>query len=237
MVQCSRRESFINNGLIEVDINQLDNDSCCICMSVYLSEAVEDCSLMCEEPMRLSCGHVMGSACILRWTTISNTCPICRHELYGFIPSIITERGDGNLNYFDVTSLEFSGVSFDSTNDQIVEPERIIDWNPLSCGEEIWRQELVSGLWDAATDSSSRVRSSGDDTLVTSPGLSDEEHEHEKQPDRAPLNIGSTFEKSTRYSIMLERAIADSDILLRELQQFHESWMNESSVEIDDFEG
>jgi hypothetical protein len=229
MVQCPRRESFINNELIEVDVDQLDNDSCCICMSVYLSEVV-------EEPMRLSCGHVMGSVCILRWTTISNTCPICRHELYDFIPSIKTERGDGNSNYFDTTSLEFSGVSFDLTHDQVVEPERVIDWHPFSCGEEIWCQELVSGLWDAATDLSSRVHTSGDDTLVTSSGLNDEEHEYERQLDRPPLNGGSTFEKSSRYSIMLETAIADSDILLRELQQFHESWMNESSVEIDDFE-
>lgn len=220
MAHFSGREYFVKHGLTNVSIEDLDHSDCCICLSTYLTEVTQDCGQKFDEPMRLICSHVIGSVCILRWTTVSNTCPICRHQLFQDNPSGSTKRNDEVSGYHSINDLDFPGVSFSwAQYIQFVEPEMIID-----------RQELNSGHCSTVTAPSPRVHHSGEEILVALWGLNNENHVQKILPYPSPLYGGTVFDNSNRYDVMLEKAIADSDILLRELQQFHESWMNESRV-------
>ena len=64
-------------SLSDVNLNDLPDGACCdICMDPFGSS--EDP----ERPVRLRCGHVMGSTCISQWAKTNDTCPLCRRNIF-----------------------------------------------------------------------------------------------------------------------------------------------------------
>lgn len=59
-----------------------DNTRCHICLEPFLTGSIP------ELPIKLPCGHICGSVCILKWLTPKsppprgNNCPICRKSIY-----------------------------------------------------------------------------------------------------------------------------------------------------------
>ena len=57
-----------------------DSDTCMICQEPYLTAESP------ELPLKLSCGHIAGAQCLLKWMSPlspdgKNSCPICRHKI------------------------------------------------------------------------------------------------------------------------------------------------------------
>ena len=70
-------ENFLDQ-LPDISLDDIPNATDCnICMEPFGS--TEDP----ESPVQLPCGHVMGRKCISRWLETSNSCPLCRHVLFG----------------------------------------------------------------------------------------------------------------------------------------------------------
>ena len=70
-------EIFLDQ-LPDISLDDIPNATDCnICMEPFGS--TEDP----ESPVQLPCGHVMGRKCISRWLETSNSCPLCRHVLFG----------------------------------------------------------------------------------------------------------------------------------------------------------
>ena len=70
-------ENFLDQ-LPDISLDDIPNATDCnICMEPFGS--TEDP----ESPVQLPCGHVMGRKCISRWLKTSNSCPLCRHVLFG----------------------------------------------------------------------------------------------------------------------------------------------------------
>ena len=67
-----------HGGLATVNLADLnpEDTACSICLNPY------QCAPDFEVPKRLPCGHVLGEVCILTWTEVRNTCPLCRFELF-----------------------------------------------------------------------------------------------------------------------------------------------------------
>ncbi|KAF1843462.1 uncharacterized protein K460DRAFT_407816 [Cucurbitaria berberidis CBS 394.84] len=74
------QNSFCQKPPGQVNGNSLDpHKSCYICFDTYNPITGTHIS---EEPVQLACGHVFGAACIEKWISIKNTCPLCRTEIY-----------------------------------------------------------------------------------------------------------------------------------------------------------
>ena len=77
----------IQQYLTAVTTSSLDSEdrTCGICTEAY-NEQTENQEESQHTPVKLPCGHVFGSECITSWlspeTGRSNTCPLCRHELF-----------------------------------------------------------------------------------------------------------------------------------------------------------
>jgi hypothetical protein len=57
------------------DIEQnLNEKTCCICLSDYKNTDKELC--------KLSCNHIFHKDCIYKWSKKKNICPLCRVEFY-----------------------------------------------------------------------------------------------------------------------------------------------------------
>ncbi|KAH7064001.1 hypothetical protein BKA63DRAFT_608760 [Paraphoma chrysanthemicola] len=55
--------------------NQGEDESCNICYHNFSDPDAED-------PVALACGHIFGTTCIEKWTSINSTCPMCRADLF-----------------------------------------------------------------------------------------------------------------------------------------------------------
>ena len=59
----------------------------CLCATLSFGAAVLECCICAEsmisgeEVIKLPCGHVYHSACVLRWLDKHTTCPMCRSQL------------------------------------------------------------------------------------------------------------------------------------------------------------
>ncbi|KAK5129699.1 hypothetical protein LTR04_005028, partial [Oleoguttula sp. CCFEE 6159] len=79
-------DEFVESGLTPVSIAALPasaDTSCAICRTEYTAA-----DGVCV-PTRLACGHIMGEECLFKWWEQgdSNTCPLCRRELFRREPS------------------------------------------------------------------------------------------------------------------------------------------------------
>lgn len=58
-----------------------DEDECLVCTQRLCD--IDGCTKNeHEEPLRLPCGHVIGTDCAATWFKEHNSCPYCRAELY-----------------------------------------------------------------------------------------------------------------------------------------------------------
>lgn len=69
-----------------------EGESCSICLQEY--HTLCSTSGAVELAIRLPCRHVMGSVCLTSWLKNSNTCPLCRYELYP--PEDLKHSADSN---------------------------------------------------------------------------------------------------------------------------------------------
>ncbi|TKA79964.1 hypothetical protein B0A49_01383 [Cryomyces minteri] len=84
-------DEFVESGLTPVSIAALPasaDTSCAICRTEYTAA-----DGVCV-PTRLACGHIMGEECLFEWWERgdSNTCPLCRRELFRREPSVEQEQ-------------------------------------------------------------------------------------------------------------------------------------------------
>jgi hypothetical protein len=98
-----------NGGLATVNLADLDYEdtTCSICLNSY------QCAPDFEDPKRLPCGHVFGEVCILMWTEASNTCPMCRSELFTLETEIANRDDEGSRGYGGVDLYAVEPVSLD----------------------------------------------------------------------------------------------------------------------------
>lgn len=65
-------QAVIPNGKQEQKANELDDNECVICFDTMLP----------EDRTKLTCGHTqMHSDCIIKWSSIDKTCPLCRKRI------------------------------------------------------------------------------------------------------------------------------------------------------------
>lgn len=94
---------------------------CSICREIYGTN-ITGSGIICEDAIRLPCGHEFGHACISSWLSPEegkNTCPLCRYELFpaapeveeGFVPShdAIEEDWDNMATELD-SELSANGI-------------------------------------------------------------------------------------------------------------------------------
>ena len=82
-------ETFLNQlPRVGRDVLEKEDQRCFICMEEYGSAPSKNGVI--EHAVKLECGHIMGSECIAIWVlpthkggSGNNTCPVCRHELFG----------------------------------------------------------------------------------------------------------------------------------------------------------
>jgi hypothetical protein len=98
-----------NGGLATVNLADLDYEdtTCSICLNSY------HCAPDFDDPKRLPCGHVLGEVCILTWTQASNTCPMCRSELFTLETEIANRDDEGSRGYGGVDLYAVEPVSLD----------------------------------------------------------------------------------------------------------------------------
>lgn len=78
----------IQSHLTPITTSTLESEDrvCGICTEAYNDAPEEQEKETQHTPVKLACCHVFGSECITSWlspeTGRSNTCPLCRHELF-----------------------------------------------------------------------------------------------------------------------------------------------------------
>ena len=78
------------NRLLSTPENRVQEE-CVICREPYGTLNTETGII--EAEIRLSCGHTVGSACIVTWLRDNNTCPHCRKEFFPRQPRPYLEHG------------------------------------------------------------------------------------------------------------------------------------------------
>ena len=75
-----KRVTSYVKSLPRVSPQELEGDADChICLSRYSGRTADTGPV--EEPVRLPCAHILGSACLEKWFLNSATCPTCRRVL------------------------------------------------------------------------------------------------------------------------------------------------------------
>ncbi|KAF2787403.1 hypothetical protein K505DRAFT_367389 [Melanomma pulvis-pyrius CBS 109.77] len=122
------RESFTENGgLTVINPSDLNDDKICyICLDPYHSPSNVPGELFLEDPIRLPCGHIFGSSCILRWTLERNTCPYCRTKLFD------THASPVDSTFFDTSAIVPGGADVYTANTESMDTS----W------ERLWLQSL-----------------------------------------------------------------------------------------------
>ena len=64
---------------------------CVICLEPY--NTLNSTTGIMEVEIRLSCGHTVGSACIVTWLRENNSCPLCRETFFPRQPRPYLEHG------------------------------------------------------------------------------------------------------------------------------------------------
>lgn len=74
-------EDFLSQLLTPQNCVQTEEgEFCSVCLQEY--HTLSSTSGAVELAIRLPCHHIIGSVCMKTWLQTSNTCPICRYELY-----------------------------------------------------------------------------------------------------------------------------------------------------------
>ena len=84
MQQSSEQASCTPSTVLRpVNADALDpkERTCCICFQPFSATLSSQGGP--ETPVQLRCGHVFGEVCILTWTLASNSCPLCREDVFG----------------------------------------------------------------------------------------------------------------------------------------------------------
>lgn len=99
----------------------LQDHSCTICLETFSTPG--------EEPIRLPCGHVFGSSCLVRWTQerLFRRCPMCRVQYLDPIKSLevckLHSTSDASSELIDKVIGEIRSF----TNSEILEFDRSAD--------------------------------------------------------------------------------------------------------------
>ena len=78
------------NRLLSTPENRVQGE-CVICLEPY--NTLNTTTGIIEAEVRLSCGHTVGSACIVTWLRDNNSCPLCRESFFPRQPRPYLEHG------------------------------------------------------------------------------------------------------------------------------------------------
>ncbi len=115
------------NTLLMCRLSNLDKHdlTCTICREPYETDGYTPGSLhhgdrQREIPLRLTCGHIFGNACITHWLNQYSYCPYCNCTLFEKMPGIDTEAGtEWRLGFLELCAMH---------NQLEPQDERVRDW-------------------------------------------------------------------------------------------------------------
>lgn len=138
-------EDPLARGISDPNEDILDplRNSCCICYNEY---SFANKHPRAEDPVQLTCGHILGATCIARWLETNSTCPLCRAQLR--IQNDVDQALDDSLSYSENFSWRrYVDFEEDSDGESEAELEQWFDsqdffFNPLRVRrareEDIW---------------------------------------------------------------------------------------------------
>lgn len=83
------QEEYLNR-LLKAPENRVQGE-CAICFDTY--NTMNTSTGIIEAGVRLSCGHTVGSACIVTWLRHKSNCPLCRETFFPRKPRPYLEHG------------------------------------------------------------------------------------------------------------------------------------------------
>lgn len=145
------REAFLYGGgmcpLNNEEIDNLQDPLCILCARLYSSGKAFAIDEVPEGPIRLPCGHIFGSECVLRWTDCAqasgatNACPLCKRVLFPSREYLPLDE-DAYLDaYYPVGQGHYTYFLYD-------DPE----WPPIGYSS-VFQDPFSEIFWSAAEDS------------------------------------------------------------------------------------